>query len=183
MGILQHIYDRIGRKVEKLAGQAVSRGITLDYPGQPLAEGEPELRPAPGLQRGAGLPVEPGVRGGDPPAAGLPGAVPAGRAALDLPRDPPAPGPAAIQPRRPRRLLPSDQELSGRAGGHRAGARLRGTRLRRSRPADAGRHRPGLAGSEHPDVHRGGQPAGARAVRQGARAVWARRSAAPIGSR
>jgi type VI secretion system protein ImpJ len=30
VGILQHIYDRIGRKVEKLAGQAVSRGITLD---------------------------------------------------------------------------------------------------------------------------------------------------------
>ncbi len=30
VGILQHVYDRIGRKVEKLAGQAVSRGITLD---------------------------------------------------------------------------------------------------------------------------------------------------------
>ena len=30
VGIMQHIYDRIGRKVEKLAGQAVSRGITLD---------------------------------------------------------------------------------------------------------------------------------------------------------
>ncbi len=30
IGILQHVYDRIGRKVEKLAGQAVSRGITLD---------------------------------------------------------------------------------------------------------------------------------------------------------
>jgi type VI secretion system protein ImpJ len=30
VGILQHISDRIGRKVEKLAGQAVSRGITLD---------------------------------------------------------------------------------------------------------------------------------------------------------
>jgi type VI secretion system protein ImpJ len=29
-GILQHVYDRIGRKVEKLAGQAVSRNITLD---------------------------------------------------------------------------------------------------------------------------------------------------------
>jgi type VI secretion system protein ImpJ len=30
VNILQHIYDRIGRKVEKLAGQAVSRGISLD---------------------------------------------------------------------------------------------------------------------------------------------------------
>ena len=30
MGILQDIYDRIGRKIERLAGQAVSRGITLD---------------------------------------------------------------------------------------------------------------------------------------------------------
>jgi type VI secretion system protein ImpJ len=30
LGVLQHIYDRIGRKVEKLAGQAVSRGISLD---------------------------------------------------------------------------------------------------------------------------------------------------------
>lgn len=30
LGVLQHIYDRIGRKVEKLAGQAVSRAISLD---------------------------------------------------------------------------------------------------------------------------------------------------------
>jgi type VI secretion system protein ImpJ len=30
VGVLQHIYDRIGRKVEKLAGQAVSRGIAMD---------------------------------------------------------------------------------------------------------------------------------------------------------
>jgi type VI secretion system protein ImpJ len=30
VNVLQYIYDRIGRKVEKLAGQAVSRGITLD---------------------------------------------------------------------------------------------------------------------------------------------------------
>jgi type VI secretion system protein ImpJ len=30
VNVLQHIYDRIGRKVEKLAGQAVSRAISLD---------------------------------------------------------------------------------------------------------------------------------------------------------
>jgi type VI secretion system protein ImpJ len=30
VGILQSIYDRIGRKIEKLAGQAVSRGLELD---------------------------------------------------------------------------------------------------------------------------------------------------------
>jgi type VI secretion system protein ImpJ len=30
VNVLQHIYDRIGRKVEKLAGLAVSRGISLD---------------------------------------------------------------------------------------------------------------------------------------------------------
>jgi len=30
VGILQSVYDRIGRKLEKLAGQAVSRGLSLD---------------------------------------------------------------------------------------------------------------------------------------------------------
>jgi type VI secretion system protein ImpJ len=30
VGILQEIYDRIGRKIEKLAGQAVSRGLRLE---------------------------------------------------------------------------------------------------------------------------------------------------------
>jgi type VI secretion system protein ImpJ len=30
VGILQSVYDRIGRKIEKLAGQAVSRGLGLD---------------------------------------------------------------------------------------------------------------------------------------------------------
>ena len=30
VGILQEIYDRIGRKIEKLAGQAVSRGLSLE---------------------------------------------------------------------------------------------------------------------------------------------------------
>jgi type VI secretion system protein ImpJ len=30
IGVLQAIYDRIGRKIEKLAGQAVSRGLDLD---------------------------------------------------------------------------------------------------------------------------------------------------------
>jgi type VI secretion system protein ImpJ len=30
VGILQSIYDRIGRKIEKMAGQAVSRGLSLD---------------------------------------------------------------------------------------------------------------------------------------------------------
>ncbi len=32
VGILQAIYDRIGRKIEKLAGQAVSRGLSLESP-------------------------------------------------------------------------------------------------------------------------------------------------------
>lgn len=38
VGILQSIYDRIGRKIEKLAGQAVSRGLSLDSiaPGDAL---------------------------------------------------------------------------------------------------------------------------------------------------
>ena len=38
VGILQAIYDRIGRKIEKLAGQAVSRGLSLDSiaPGDAL---------------------------------------------------------------------------------------------------------------------------------------------------
>jgi type VI secretion system protein ImpJ len=30
VGILQEIYDRVGRKIEKLAGQAVSRGLSLE---------------------------------------------------------------------------------------------------------------------------------------------------------
>lgn len=34
VGILRTIYDRIGKKIEVLAGQAVSRGITLDSHGQ-----------------------------------------------------------------------------------------------------------------------------------------------------
>lgn len=33
VGILQEVYDRIGRKIEKLAGQAVSRGLTLESTG------------------------------------------------------------------------------------------------------------------------------------------------------
>jgi type VI secretion system protein ImpJ len=38
VGILQAVYDRIGRKIEKLAGQAVSRGLSLDStnPGDAL---------------------------------------------------------------------------------------------------------------------------------------------------
>ncbi len=38
VGVLQAIYDRIGRKIEKLAGQAVSRGLSLDSmaPGDAL---------------------------------------------------------------------------------------------------------------------------------------------------
>ncbi|MGC1719947.1 MAG: type VI secretion system baseplate subunit TssK, partial [Isosphaeraceae bacterium] len=38
VGVLQSIYDRIGRKIEKLAGQAVSRGLSLDSiaPGDAL---------------------------------------------------------------------------------------------------------------------------------------------------
>ena len=32
IGILQEIYDRVGRKIEKLAGQAVSRGLSLESP-------------------------------------------------------------------------------------------------------------------------------------------------------
>jgi type VI secretion system protein ImpJ len=33
-GILQAVYDRLGKKIELLAGQVVSRGITFDSPGQ-----------------------------------------------------------------------------------------------------------------------------------------------------
>jgi len=38
VGILQAVYDRIGRKIEKLAGQAISRGLSLDSttPGDAL---------------------------------------------------------------------------------------------------------------------------------------------------
>jgi type VI secretion system protein ImpJ len=38
VGILQSVYDRIGRKIEKLAGQAISRGLSLDSttPGDAL---------------------------------------------------------------------------------------------------------------------------------------------------
>jgi type VI secretion system protein ImpJ len=34
VGVLQAVYDRVGRKIEKLAGQAVSRGLTLDSRAQ-----------------------------------------------------------------------------------------------------------------------------------------------------
>jgi len=34
VGVLQAIYDRVGRKIEKLASQAVSRGLTLDSRAQ-----------------------------------------------------------------------------------------------------------------------------------------------------
>ena len=39
VGILQGVYDRVGRKLEKLASQAVSRGLSLDS----LAPGDTQI--------------------------------------------------------------------------------------------------------------------------------------------
>ena len=102
VGVLQAVYDRIGRKIEKLAGQAVSRGLSLDSiaPGDALIFAQ--LRE---LNEAYAILTNIAFLEGVHPLVGLPGAVPAGRAALGLQPGPPAPGHPALRPRRPGGLL------------------------------------------------------------------------------
>ena len=86
VGILQAVYDRIGRKIEKLAGQAVSRGLSLDSttPGDALIFAQ--LRE---LNEGYATLTNIAFVEGIHPLRGLPGAVPAGRSTGHLQaRDP-----------------------------------------------------------------------------------------------
>ena len=166
-GIVQEVYHRVGRKIERLAAQVLSRRVPFESQTRGAA---PDLRAAPRDERGVRDAGGPRLRRGGPPAEGLPGAGPAGRPAGDLRRrDAAAAADPALRPRRPGRLLLPGQDAPRRAAGRGRRARLQGAALRRRRLPDADPGAgAGLAGLGLGDVHRGAEPAGARAVRRAA---------------
>ena len=149
VGILQQIYDSIGRKIETLTGQAVSRGISLDNLDRLSQEGVLNFAQLRVFNEAyAYLSNLAFVEGIHPlpvylelcRLVGQLSIFHATRRPPDLPRynhDDLAD------------LLPPDQNAPGRANRHGPGSRLRGAAIRRSRLENASRHRAGLARS-HP---------------------------------
>ncbi len=95
-GILEQIYDRIGKKLELLSSQIVSRNMTFDSQGQGDRLLFEQLRVMNEAYAAAGSPR---VRPRHPSAANVPGAVPAGGASGDFRRSPAAARGAEVRPR------------------------------------------------------------------------------------
>ncbi len=112
VGILQHIYDLMGRKIETLTGQAVSRGISLDNLDSLSQKGVLNFAQLRVFNEAYAYLSNLAFVEGIHPAARLSGAVPLSRPTVDFPCIAAAAGPPSLQSRRPRRHASFGSECS-----------------------------------------------------------------------